>query len=113
MNHQRLSTKELLSTLDKFRSLHSDMPLSQAMALLIIHEAKDDGLSLKDLAQKAGVGMASASRYVAAFGKPVRSGDMGLGLVSATEDPMERRKKIIKLTAKGRAFVGGIIGEQE
>jgi hypothetical protein len=56
--------------------------------------------------------MASASRYVSAFSAPVVEGRKGLGLVEAKEDPMERRKKIIRLTPKGRAVVKKILGEK-
>lgn len=95
----------LMKALDKLRALDSDMPLAQAVCLLLI--SKHEGLSLKELAEKAGIGMASASRYVAFFGKP-HAGlghKPGMGLVVATEDPMERRKKTITLTGKGRAVI--------
>lgn len=95
--------KDLKKALTLLRDLDSDMPMAQALSLLVI--AENEGLSLKDLAEKVGVGMASASRYVAFFGKPSASGKKGLGLVVAVEDPMERRKKTITLTAKGRQVI--------
>lgn len=98
----------LMSALAELRDLDMDMPIAQALSLLLI--AKYEGLSLSDLAQKAGVGMASASRYVASFGKPVKPGAKGHGLVQAVEDPNERRKKVITLTPKGRTFVGKLTG---
>lgn len=98
----------LMSALAELRDLDMDMPIAQALSLLLI--AKHEGLSLSDLAKKAGVGMASASRYVAAFGKPTKPGAKGFGLAVAVEDPMERRKKIINLTPKGRAFVAKLLG---
>jgi len=100
--------KELKKSLETLRGLDSDMPMAQALALLVI--AEKEGLSLKELAEEIGVGMASASRYVAFFGKPTPLSKKGLGLVVATEDPMERRKKIINLTAKGRALVNKLGG---
>lgn len=101
---------QLMEALDKLRSLDSDMPLAQAMCLLLI--AKNEGLSLKELADKAGIGMASCSRYVAFFGKPNASlgHKPGMGLVVAVEDPMERRKKTITLTGKGRAVINKLAG---
>lgn len=102
--------KQLMKSLEILRGLDSDMPLAQALCLLLI--AKHEGLSLKDLAEKAGIGMASASRYVAYFGKPRASlgHKDGMGLVVATEDPLERRKKTISLTAKGRAIINKLGG---
>ena len=104
-----LSIREGLGFLSKLREIDSDMPMAQAHCLLLI--AQNEGLSLKELADRAGVGMASASRYVSNFSKPVAQGRKGLGLVIATEDPMERRKKIIELTPKGRAFIETLTGE--
>lgn len=97
----------LIAALEELRDLDVDMPIAQALSLLLI--ARNEGLSLKELAQQAGVGMASASRYVATFGKPKKAGAKGYGLVTAVEDPEERRKKIITLTPKGRSFVNKLI----
>lgn len=100
--------ESVLSAVKVLRSLDPDMPIAQAQCLLLI--ASHEGLSLKELAARAGVGMASASRYVAAFSKSV--GDRkGLGLVVAVEDPLERRKKTITLTSKGRIVINQIAGE--
>lgn len=104
------SLHEALALLDKLRALDADMPMAQAYSLLLI--ARDEGLSLKELATRAEVGMASASRYVAAFSQPSAPGRKGMGLVMAKEDPLERRKKIITLTAKGRTTINKILGEK-
>lgn len=101
------SQAHLIRVLGELKRLDVDMPVAQALSLFIISDR--EGLSLKELAEHADLGMASASRYVAAFGAPSRRTPKGLGFVSATEDPMERRKKIIKLTPKGRAFVNRLL----
>lgn len=95
---ENLSTA--LGILSNLREIDPDMPVSEALSLLLI--AKYDGLSLKDLASKADVGMASASRYVRAF-------SVDLNLVTAKEDPDERRKKVISLTPKGKTVVRKIL----
>jgi DNA-binding MarR family transcriptional regulator len=102
--------RELMQALEVFRTLDSDMPMAQATCLLII--AHNEGLSLKELSEKNGSSMAATSRYVAYFGKPHASlgHKTGLGLVVATEDPEERRKKAITLTAKGRALINKLGG---
>lgn len=97
----------LTEALAMLKNLDADMPVSQALSLLLI--AGNEGLSLKELARKTEIGMASASRYVASFGKATKPGAKGLGLVASVEDPMERRKKIITLTPKGRTFVNKLI----
>jgi len=93
--------------LKSLRALDSDMPLAQAHCLLII--AQHEGLSVKELADRAGIGMASASRYISLFSKPPTPGRKGLGLVEAREDPLERRKKIVRLTPKGATTVKQIM----
>nr|WP_245986670.1 hypothetical protein [Azospirillum thermophilum] len=47
----------------------------------------------------------SASRNVAALSRWHSFGKAGLDLVQAQEDPRERRRKIVTLTEKGRAFL--------
>lgn len=90
--------------------LEAEMPLQQLHCLLVIAQA-EEGLSLTDLSQKVGIGLATASRYVAALGKQNRHREEGLFLVEAFEDPMERRKKIIRLTAKGKIAVQKLVGD--
>lgn len=96
-------TAALMRALREFRELDPNMPLPQAMSLLLI--AENEGLSFKELAQKLGLGVASVSRYVSDFSVPRKLGAKGAGLVVAVEDPFERRKKIITLTSKGRALI--------
>lgn len=90
--------------------IEPEMPLQQLHCLLIIAK-EPDGMSLTDIAQKVGIGLATASRYIAALGKQNRHHEEGLLFVESFEDPMERRKKIIRLTAKGKAAINKLIGE--
>lgn len=102
--------QDYLKFIQGIAKLESEMPLQQLHCLLVISQA-EDGLSLTDLAQKVGIGLATASRYVAALGKQNRHREEGLLLVEAFEDPMERRKKIIRLTPKGRIAIQKLVGE--
>lgn len=90
--------------------IEPDMPLQQLHCLLVIAQA-EEGMSLTDIATKVGIGLATASRYVAALGKQNRHHQEGLLLVESFEDPMERRKKIIRLTSKGRLSINKLVGE--
>jgi DNA-binding MarR family transcriptional regulator len=89
--------------------IDAEMPLQQLHCLLVIAEAKE-GLSLTDLAKKVGIGLATASRYVGALGNINRRREEGLKLIEAFEDPMERRKKIIRLTKKGMITTEKLVG---
>ena len=102
---------ESLSFLKNVQKLHNEMPLQQLMCLLVV--AKDpEGLSLTEIARRADISLTTASRYVAALGKQNRKREEGLNLVESYEDPMERRKKIIRLTIKGQATLKKILGVQ-
>lgn len=99
-----------LRFLSVIREVDSEMPLPQVHCLLLIAEA-DEGISLTELARKAGIGLATASRHVGFLGAINRFREEGHNLVEAFEDPMERRKKIIRLTDKGKALLVRAFGE--
>ena len=105
-----MTIEDAIKLLSGISAADPEMPLGQAKCLFIIAQA-EDGLSLTDISKKAGVGLATASRNIAALGKINRKREPGLKLIESFEDPMERRKKIIRLTAKGRTTVKRILGE--
>lgn len=102
--------KEAIQLIQGISQIEAEMPLQQLHVLLLIAQA-EEGTSLTDLAKKAGIGLATASRYVSALGKQNRHRQEGLLLVESFEDPMERRKKIIRLTDKGRMALNKLIGD--
>lgn len=102
--------RDAIQLIQGISQIEAEMPLQQLHVLLLIAQA-EEGTSLTDLAKKAGIGLATASRYVSALGKQNRHRQEGLLLVESFEDPMERRKKIIRLTAKGRTALNKLIGE--
>ena len=101
---------EAIRLLIGISAVDPEMPLGQAKCLLIVAQS-EEGMSLTDIAKKAGIGLATASRHIAALGKINRKKEDGLKLIESFEDPMERRKKIIRLTSKGRTTIKRIIGE--
>jgi DNA-binding MarR family transcriptional regulator len=105
-----MSLQEFLKFVQGVARIESEMPLQQLHCLLVIAQAKE-GLSLTEIAQKVGISLATASRYVAALGKQNRHREEGLLLIESFEDPMERRKKIIRLTSKGKAAINKLVGE--
>jgi DNA-binding MarR family transcriptional regulator len=106
-----MELKEALRLFSGIRQIDPEMPLQQAHCFLLIAEA-EEGLSLSDLAKKAGIGLATASRYVGALGKINRHREAGLQIIESFEDPMERRKKIIRLTSKGKFALKQALGEK-
>jgi len=67
-------------------------------------------MSLTELAKRAEIQLATASRYIGSLGKMNRHREEGLKLIESFEDPMERRKKIIRLTARGRKLINKMLG---
>jgi DNA-binding MarR family transcriptional regulator len=105
-----VTLQEINKLLEMISAIDNEMPLQQARCLFIV-ATSDEGMSLSDIAKKAGIGLATASRYIGALGKINRKREEGLQLLESFEDPMERRKKIIRLTSKGRAVVRRITGD--
>jgi DNA-binding MarR family transcriptional regulator len=76
------------------------MPMQQALTLLAV--AEQPGLTMQELSDTVGMSQSSCSRNVAALSKWHRLGSPGLDCLEAIEDPRERRRKVMYLTAKGR-----------
>lgn len=94
--------------LEAFRTLDPDLPIQYALSFLTI--AQNEGLSIGELAERLGIAQSSASRNVAALSRWHSFGKAGLDLVQSQEDPRERRRKIVTLTDKGRAFLDNLAG---
>ncbi|EWY40564.1 MarR family transcriptional regulator [Skermanella stibiiresistens SB22] len=93
----------LTRVLEEFRKLDPDLPIQYALSFLTL--AENEGISMRELAERLGIAQSSASRNVAALSKWHSFGKPGLDLVQAEEDPRERRRKIISLTPKGHALI--------
>ncbi|MFY7778204.1 MAG: MarR family winged helix-turn-helix transcriptional regulator [Elstera sp.] len=93
----------LIRVLEEFRTLDPDLPIQYALSFLTL--AQNEGLSMGELAQRLAIAQSSASRNIAALSDWHSFGKPGLGLVEAREDPRERRRKLVSLTAKGHAFL--------
>lgn len=66
--------------------------------MVVIHP----GITMKDIGERVGISQASTSRNIAALSKVHRLNRPGHDLVVATEDPVERRRKVVYLTDKGK-----------
>jgi DNA-binding MarR family transcriptional regulator len=96
----------VIRVLEEFRRFDPDMPIQYALSFLTI--AQNEGLSMGDLAQRLGIAQSSASRNIAALSRWHSFGKDGHDLVEAQEDPRERRRKIVSLTARGHRLVGAL-----
>ena len=74
---------------------------AQAIRIFIWTAGNSNGVTMAELQEKADVSAASLTRNVQALSKMGFKGKTGLDWLISTEDPMNRRQKIVKLTSKG------------
>lgn len=99
--------RTLSRVMDEIRKIDSEMPTQMAHCLVLV--ALEPGITMKRMSEKLGLSQSSTSRNIAALGKQHRYGKPGYDLLAAKEDPVERRRKIVTLTAKGERVMRGII----
>jgi len=99
--------KNCIAGLDSIRAIDPDMPLQHLLVLLLVarDEAQEDGLTMTQLAERAGLTLSSASRAVRQLSKTNRQQAAGLDLVVDQVNWLNRREKHLKLTHRGRTVV--------
>jgi len=94
--------KNLAACLEVFRQLDPEIQAQTMVVYLLVAEMDPDPISMTDLGRRSGLAQSSVSRNVASLGAWSRHRRPGLRLVSAEEDIMDRRRKLVSLTASGR-----------
>ena len=109
-SRNRKNLKLMVDALDYLRRLDSEMPIQYAVSFLNIalHEDKEEGLAVQDLESLVGLSQSATSRNVQALSKWFKPKVPGHDLVESFENPMDRRKKIVRLTQKGQHMISGI-----
>ena len=94
--------KNLLTIIEEIRKFDSHME-SQTIAVFfyVCLYSGADGVSMQTISQKLDIAQSSVSRNCYKLGDRTRDG-IGIGLLQSFEDPEERRRKLVRLTAKGR-----------
>ena len=103
LNHHEAASY-LLRIIERFREIDGEMQ-AQAMAVLMKVAKSPLPLKMHDIAIELGLSQSTISRNVAYLGDWNRRKEAGHKLLEAYEDPAERRRKLVRLTAKGRRFV--------
>jgi DNA-binding MarR family transcriptional regulator len=98
----------LLKALKPFRAYRHTMPLQYVTAFLLV--ATDENQNVSEYAKRAGTSQSLMTRHLADLGAVNRYHEEGFGLVEGYDDIMDRRKRLIRLTAKGQRLVGQIFG---
>lgn len=94
--------------LSGIRILDDSLPV-QTLAVFLEIASNPSGISITEVANKCGLASSSASRNVAALSDWHWLKRPGLGLVVSEVDPMECRRKNVKLTPKGKQVVDQLV----
>ena len=78
---------------------------AQSIAVLLKVAKHPVPIRMADIAAELGLSQSTISRNVAYLGDWSRHKTEGHKLLEAYEDPMERRRKLVRLTNKGTRFV--------
>lgn len=89
------------------REVDAQLPAQSLHVLFCI--ARNPGITMQGIAENTGLGLSSVSRNIMALGQWHRAGKPGYNLVEAVDDPVERRRKIVFLTQRGREFVRDLL----
>jgi len=100
-------TQSILRVIERLREVDAEMQIQSAAVLLRV-AANEVPMKMKDIASDLGISQASVSRNIGYLGGVNRHHEKGHNLVEAYEDPNERRRKLCKLTPKGKRFIKGM-----
>ena len=95
--------KRLNTALEPFRAERGSMPLQYVTAFLLV--ATDEHQNVSEYAKRANTSQSLMTRHLADLGEVNRYHEEGLGLVEGYDDLMDRRSRLIHLTAKGKSLV--------
>lgn len=100
---EKVALKTTLVALRPFKALRDTMPLQYVTAFLLV--ALEEGLTVTEYAKRAGTSQSLMTRHLADLGETNRYHQQGFGLVEQFDNVMDRRERLIRLTARGRHVV--------
>lgn len=91
-----------MAMLDAFREFTEsvDVPVQHVLVFLMVADRGE--VAMEDIIKRVGVHQTAISRAVAKLGPGASPRDPGLGLIEAYEDPEWRRRKLVRITARGK-----------
>lgn len=96
----------LRSAMSELRRLDPDMKLTEVELLLMV--AVKGEVGFKEIEESLDLPQQTASRYLAMLSSRKVKGQEGLGLVDRFEDPEDPRKKVVRLSHKGKRLMARI-----
>lgn len=107
--HQQLNEMTILIRgMEALRREFQSQDLQMQTALLFLQVGQHGEVSMSDLEKQVGISQASVSRGVGVLSTG-RPDEPGRGILEAFEDPYYRRRKIVKLTPRGKSMFNRII----
>ena len=106
MKEERTMTSSglnLLKIIEEMRKFDTQIE-AQAIAVFLfvaVHGGKE-GVAMQTISEDLDISQSSVSRNAYKLGDVNRHKKIGVGLLETFEDPMERRRKLVRLTAKGK-----------
>ena len=93
----------MLSLLQALSGLDKNFPLPYAVFLLEV--GRNEGCSLGDIRKATGMPLPTLSRMLWALSTKRQTGAKPYGLIEQDYAPDNHRRKVIRLSAKGRRFI--------
>jgi DNA-binding MarR family transcriptional regulator len=100
------NTSRLLSVLRALSGLDKNFPLPYAVFLVEV--ARNEGCSLSDLQRATGMPLPTLSRVLWALSTKRQNGAAPYRLIEQDYSADNRRRKTIRLSAKGRRFIARV-----
>lgn len=91
--------EKMIKIVEELRKFDPAMQVQTVAVFLVV--ASKPGVSMSEIAKEVDIAQSSVSRNVAALSKWHRLNKRGHDLVYSTEDPSERRRKVVMLTHRG------------
>lgn len=92
--------KNLAQSIELIRVMDSETSVQGLAIFLAI--SQNDGIGFGTLADQLNIAQSALSRQISSLGERGRRDKPGLGLVVREGDPQDYRRKVVRLTAKGR-----------
>lgn len=93
----------LFDILAASRQVYPDLTVAQLQVFLLV--AIDPGISQAQIEEKTGLRGGSVSRIVALLSQYGARDKEGLNLINVSQDPNDRRARLIEITPKGTQFI--------
>lgn len=101
----------LIGSLRRFNQFDTKMQVSTILTLLEIALADKSGedISVQEIEKRVGLFSGTASRNVYYWGEGHKAMQGGHEMITIAFDPNDRRRRSLRLTNKGRAFISDLV----